>query len=275
MIKPEFLPPGSQIVAAPVVDGPSRPRRYIWSCMPIGDSLAIAHLLDDGGAHENWILANRYNAGVCEFLLSATTLNLAGYVVLPFDSPATDEEARRRSVSGIAPELLADGILRWPTFSDFGLKNLPLRPGALPCSLPQPRITVQPDSVSSWKAIPGLFEVQFGRAVPDVPVYSLGQGGERGVPGTHVLQGLRLIETAAVIAGAWLHVGICSSLAWLAPMLGTPSLICHIDEGQLIWGVTKFGAFTRVKRPGNRDLLRPRAAEIEAALKEALLEGAT
>lgn len=273
-----MLPKEAKVVGEPLIEKKgSKEKRFIISPMRIGDALASVHFLEDA-RYENWVLANRYNQGVWDFIYRGADLNFQGYIVLPLGGPEGEGDYTTMALA-MAPKLCTEVRVVYPRVGYLRLIRIPLKVSFPHSSFPGTRITLQTGSVSPWKGYNELGKADLARIANGIPIYNFSTGKEVIHPGaSKELKNLPLIEVAAIMRGAKLHIGVMSSLVWLAPMLGTPAVMCSSGNGLRNWGVTRFGGRAYGgdgKRPGkdlkgSKDLFRATAKEIEAAVEAAL-----
>ncbi len=274
-----MLPKGTRIVGAPRPQDEDREKRFIISPMRTGDSLGSIHFLEDGDQYESWVICNRYNESVWDFVYRGTTLNLTGYIVLPIDGPYQERQysdlavtfpTRLSHVRSYFSKIGTRVVV--PIGPYLALFKLPLKHEVLRSPLPSPRITLQTGSVSTWKNYGELAKIDFKRVAKGFHLYNFVLHNEPVVPGATPLKNKSIMEVAATMLGARLHIGVFSSLIWLAPMLGTPAILCNASNGGRNWGITRFSISKTYGNDlrGSKDLFKPSAQEMENAIESAL-----
>lgn len=151
------------------------------------------------------------------------------------------------------------GISVWEQFTHgFGFDPKDAKPPHLALDEPIEQgdyIVVQGTTMSEWKTVPSLAEVTFPAEAREI-----GWAYEDSLPNTVDCKGLSLLESAKLIAGSKLFVGICSSMAVLAGALGKLSLQLHFDEKFLVPN-----GLTQHYHHGY-DLIKPDKAQLQEAI---------
>ena len=223
----------------------------------IGDSLAhsrfLRHRPKEGD--ENWVICNTYNASVYKFFMTRTALFIKGLKVLPDTAPLTSMPDYEAWVKRLSPSLYEDGHpVRLPPDDGFA-PPLPLFPRIKVAEeASTPYLTLQVDSIASWKRVSSLFQAKF-------PLHSqcLASRNQR-TAGDTVIYDPPFSDLVNILLDNVLHVGICSSVTRLAAMLNRPTIMCHWSK------ITQYQGARR-SNPHNIDLINPSITELTDAIQ--------
>lgn len=225
----------------------------------MGDALGLAFLFQNQ-EYENWVICNRYNAGVFEFFLRRTSLNIEGFDVMDDSSNLMSFNEYHQYCDKLPLDQYTDGeIMRVEADGDGNITTLPLLPKEL-SSAEEPYITLQVSTMCSWKNLRSLFMAQYPLKTKCI---TLGDQPVR--DGSDVVKNQTLMELEPVIRNAVMHVGVASSITRFASMLGCVTVMCHFAEQCLGQGVQQVS-------DKNIDLLHPSVRDVENTVRRLLSE---
>lgn len=229
----------------------------------VGDTLGHAKFFINPPPEgvRNFVVANQYNGDMYKFLMRRTKLHIHGLKVMPDSESLMSMIDYEAYIKKIPKDVTEDGEIV-PLPPDDGVTPLlPLLPNIrVKHDNEKAYMTLQVDSVASWKSIKALFYAKL--PLPSVCIMLEGQRAR----GDVLVKNNSPEQVANVMLDAAMHIGICSSMTRFASMLGLPTIMCHFDRKS----TESQGVVKPHLNPYNVDLFTPDEKQIEEAFEYVL-----